>query len=279
MKVTISILIILFCLQVKSQDFRYINSPCKPDWYVWEQKKMSKKNLIDNYQHFSGLPYKTIDQILQVKDQFHFIDFDNDGINEIIYNGFSGSEGEIIVVFQDRSNSFIESQKFWGRICNILLDTLPGCILKVYDYTCCGGYVSHLETFVYDEINDLFDLIASTANNDETVKPVDFINPIQFTVLNTPYYLRFSPKIVTRLPNGHFDFDPIEGQNILGVYKSGDTGTAYAKSIDKEGREWWYVVMDKKPDKQPYLFYEANNKTTDYKVIGWMSCRFLKIKN
>jgi hypothetical protein len=67
--------------------------------------------------------------------------------------------------------------------------------------------------------------------------------------------------------------------HFLAIYSKGSTGTAIAKHIDQSGRLWWFVVMDhyKKPSRS--LFAPRNHNMISYKSTGWMSSRFLTVKN
>ena len=251
-------------------DYKY-----KMDWEKYETEKVSTELIESIFETIKGNPYPELKYFLQNIDDFHLVDIDGDNENEIVYNGFNGSEGEMILILNLSKSGYKITLKVFGRLVDISSNKTPS-EFTVLDYACCAGYVTHLETFQYKEKLETFEIVKSLAKIDETVFPKTQIEPIKFKIVNEKYNLRYSPEIVTGLKSGSFDFDPIENQNIVAVYGAGDTGKAIAESTDETGRVWWFVIMDNYPDKSKSIFYKGNNKFEKYNPVGWISSRFVE---
>ena len=275
MKKLILILTFLNCINSFGQNLPPFDYKYNMDWNTYETEKVSTELIESIFETIKGNPYTELKYFIQNIDKFHLIDIDGDNRNEIVYNGFNGSEGEMILIIESSASGYQISLKVFGRIVDISNNKKPSEFI-VLDYSCCGGYVTHLETFQYNSKLESFEIVKSLAKIDETVLPKTQIEPVKFKVLNEKYNLRFSPEIVTGLKSGSFDFDPIENQNIIAVYSTGDTGTAIAESIDETGRVWWFVIMDSYPDKSKSVFYKGNNKFDSYNPVGWISNRFVE---
>lgn len=271
------VLIILTNLAAYSQDFKYFGSNNKLDWNQFESDSIYNELLLSNYEQLKNNPYPEIEYIIKNKDKYHLVDLDNDNEEELIYNGWNGGEGEMVVIYKLNQGKYDEHQRFFGRIVDIKKTKFNRARLIVYDYACCAGYVDHIETFDFNPSTNKFEIEKSTAKIDETSMPSVWIDPVRFEIQNTPYNLRFSPEIITDLQKDSFDFNPIDGQNIIASYKFGDKGVAYAEATDSTGRVWWFVVMDSIPDEGESLFYDGNNEFEDYRPTGWISSRYLKI--
>jgi len=245
------------------------------DWNKYDTEKVSVELIESIFETIKGNPYTELKNFVRNIDKFHVLDIDGDKQKEIIYNGFNGSEGEMIVIIESSSSGYKISLKVFGRIVDISNNKNTAEFIFL-DYSCCGGYVDHLETYRYNAKIRTFELVKSLAKVDETVLPRNQIEPIKFKVVNERYNLRLSPEIVTGLTSGSFDFDPIENQNIIAVYSSGDTGTAIAESTDETGRVWWFVIMDSYPDKSKSVFYKGNNIFDNYNPVGWISSRYVE---
>jgi hypothetical protein len=277
MRTTITLICIMISLASFSQDLKYFDSKNKLDWSQFESVEVTIDLLESNFDFLKNNPYPELEYIIKNLDKFHLLDIDNDQVNELIYNGWNGGEGEMIVIYKLKDGYYKEHQRFFGRIKDIRKTEINLIRFIVYDYACCAGYVDNMETFDFNPISKQFDIVGSIAKIDETSLPSDWIEPIRFEIKNTPYNLRYSPEIITGLKNGEYDFSPINGQNITASYKAGDKGIAYAESTDSTGRVWWFVIMDSKPDSGESLYYDGNNKFDDYKPIGWISSRYVDI--
>ena len=241
----------------------------------WEKGTVSIEVLQSIFKVIEGKPYPDFESIKEHKNEFHFLDIDGDGKPEIIYDGWDGSEGDMVTILKKKDNQYIEIQNFHGRIVDIKRNQDKLKIITC-DFSCCDEYIDYMESFDYNKTSQKFEISESLPLLSLTELPNKFMTPIKFVIKNTPYKLRFSPKIITGLKGNEMPYDPINGENIIAVYKSGDTGTAYAESKDNTGRIWWFVIMDKKPESSESLFREGKNNFKNYKPIGWLSSRFVE---
>ncbi|MDO5968457.1 hypothetical protein Q4Q35_01425 [Flavivirga aquimarina] len=277
MKATLYIISLVISTSCFGQDFKYFDFKSKFDWSQIETDKVTTNLLESNYDFLKGNPYPELEYILENMDKYHLFDINNDNINELIFNGWNGGEGEMVVIYKLIGEHYEENQNFFGRIVDIIQTEPNQTKLMIYDYACCGGYVDNIETFNYNSKKQQFEIVNSVAKIDLTTIPTDLIKPIKFEIRNTPYNLRYLPEIAAGPKDGEYDFNAIQGQNIAAIYKTGDTGTVYAESKDSTGRVWWFVVMDSKPDSGETLYYDGNNHIEDYKPIGWLSSRYVEI--
>ncbi|MDD2983014.1 MAG: hypothetical protein PHQ74_06470 [Crocinitomicaceae bacterium] len=278
MKILIPLIFVLIELSCFSQDFNYFDFEKRFDWSPYEH--VSAEILKSNFKLLKEKPYPELKHLLDNKDKFHLVDIDNDQINEVIYNGWNGGEGEMVVIFKLSKNQLVEVQNFYGRILAKRKNEMNQTQLLVLDYSCCAGYVDHLQTFDFNLQTGQFEIVKAIVKLTDTEIPKERIESKRFEVLNTPYYLRHSPEFVSGISDIDFEFKPLVGQNIgqniAAIYQKGDQGTVYSETTDSTGRVWWFVVMDSKPDFKNMLFYDGNNEFDDYQPIGWMSSKFLK---
>lgn len=275
MKILIQIIFVLIELSSFSQDFNHFDYNKRLDWAPFENEKVTVDFLKNNF------PDSVIDEyfkefIIKHPELFHFFDIDSDQVDELIYNGWNGGEGEMVTIYKQSGNRFIENQNFLGRIVEIKITPSRFPQMIVYDYSCCAGIVDHLQTFDFNDSTGQFEIVKAIVKIVNTEIPKEWIEPKRFEILNSPYYLRYSPEIVSGISDIDYEFKPLIGQNIAALYKKGDQGTVYSETKDSTGRIWWFVVMDSKPDDENMLFYEGNNEFDNYQPIGWMSSKFLK---
>jgi hypothetical protein len=86
-----------------------------------------------------------------------------------------------------------------------------------------------------------------------------------FVVDTQEYNLRTKPII-----DGYsFAEEYYSNMTSFAVFGAGDKGIAFASTTDREGREWWLVVMDSQARK-------VRNGIGRRYLIGWMSSRYLR---
>lgn len=268
------LLILLISLNSFSQDFSYFDFEKTFDWSPYEH--VSTDILKSNFKVLKEKPHSELIDLLEKKDKFHFIDIDNDQVNEIVYNGWNGGEGEMVVVYKLIKNQLVEVQKFYGRILSIRINEMNQTRFIVYDYSCCAGYVDHLQTFDFNSKTKLFEIKSAIAKINQTDIPDTWLEPFRFEIQKTPYNLRYSPEILkVQIRDSPFS-DPIKGENIAAIYQAGDKGTVYAESTDSSGRVWWFVVMDAMPKSGEVVYYDGNNEFKNYQPVGWISSKYVE---
>lgn len=266
------IIIVFFKIELFSQDFDLIDFKKSYNWKKFEIMKLNDSILKSNFptlkeNHY--FDYHDVNSILEYRNSFHIVDFNDDKIFELVYNGWSGSEGEIISIYRLENNRIKLEQELAGRIVDIRKDTNNQSKIIVLDYACCAGYVEHLEEFVYNQITRKFEIINDYALMNLIKIPKLNINQKKFKVVKSKCNLRFSPKILKNLQDTSW-FEPIDKQNIIAIFKYGDCGTAYSELKDSKGNIWWFVVMEYNPEGKNSILHGGNNDNDNFKPIGWV---------
>jgi len=198
---------------------------------------------------------------------FHFLDFDNDGLLDFLYEGYAGAENKSVILFHQKSKRQFKK----------IFETLG----VPYAFTRIGIFGSdfELQTLVPDGAFDgegfikktyllspeSSKLIESITFHYETFFPKGLTIKKRFKIVNSKYYLRISPEI----KNEEKASDVLFG-NVVAEYGEGSEGYAFASKEDHTGRIWWYVAIEgNKSTKSIY-----SNKEGYY--LGWMSSRYLE---
>lgn len=215
----------------------------------------------------------------QQLNSFHQIDFNADGLNDIIFEGFFGGEGEALVFFINEGDSYQKSQEIKGRIERIEKSSNNGFLsFTIHDYHCCAGFVDHILTLDIVRQGSSYDFIF---HNDfaymyDTEQPTKFMLEIPFITVNPEYKLRAQPVINESYDN--LPEDEIIDGNTAAIYPEGSRGYAIAEQTDETGRVWWFVIMENNIEPLKSNLYTGNNKL-NFRSLGWMSSRFVKKLN
>ncbi len=281
MKIIITILIIFSAFRSFSQN--YIEKIDNFD--VWGgQLKYDYKLLsrFDKYCRSNGLlsgPFSMIDN--RGDNSWNYtraVDINNDGLQDVIYNGPSGGEPNIVYFFIQTNSGFEQVFDVMQQIKKVAWD--GGLLSKVYtsDHGCCAAFhlINSIFDVKYNGQTPIFIKIFQTIEvNNELTKPKNYFpKPIEFKVNNEGYKLRLTPLI-----NDTTEYHWLEiTGNTIATLKHGTKGTALASQADDTGRVWWYVAIDLDENVQNCIL-----PNTDYfptKVIGWISSRYVtKIEN
>ena len=105
----------------------------KMDWNKYETEKVSKELIESIFETIKNNPYPELKYFLQNIDKFHLLDIDGDNENEIVYNGFNGSEGEMILILESSANGYQISLKVFGRIVDISTNKKPFLTTRAYE--------------------------------------------------------------------------------------------------------------------------------------------------
>ena len=269
------ILCCLCCYNLSAQNLELFDSSKKFNWEQVDSAPLDTPTLKSIFPVVVNKPFHDLKTLINAIDLFHFIDLNKDGVNEIIYNGWTGGEGEMIHVLWENNQKFELKQTILGRIVE-LNPSSSKAKMTVLDYACCAGYIDHL---TYFELNGLvFQITEDYAIPLYKLKDLNLIDPVQFEVQRDPYNFRLYIEIQQNLDPSDYPFDLIQNQNIAAIFSTGDTGTALAEKTDETGRIWWLVVMNNAPKHPRTIFYRGNNGYEQYMPIGWMSSRYLKAK-
>lgn len=242
-------------------------------WHLYETKAFQSGQLNNGHFYFEDeIPPFLLDD----PKAWHFVQLDDDQEDELIYNQYIGYESIVFVIFDKRHGQYHLNNQLFGTISNI---TRMGSkwTFELYDYGCCASYIDHFTLVELQNGSDLKKLIIteSLAFVNYSKVPEFIPAPWNFEVTLEKYNMRIEPKIEEIIGVDDYQWEPIEGQNISAQFSKGDKGIAYASNIDLDGKDWWLVAMEK-PATLPYLHYEGNNDFANFKLLGWMSAKYLK---
>lgn len=258
-----------------------------------QQNLFSSKINWGNYEKDFSLEYKK-EEIKKIKDDlleylegseileenllnFHFVDYDLNGIIDIVYSGNAGTETKRTLIFELGENNFY-SKTFdrFGELINISYENiLTPYTLTLREDPCCGGNLVVYEK--YCPVNQGGKLELQASSKYCAIVGTDFpatftIEPILFEVKNELYYLRLTPIIDNESINESIN---IKG-NIIAEYGLGAKGYAVSEKQDETGRVWWFVIMVNNNKPLKTMLDTGSNNENEYYSLGWMSSRYLQ---
>lgn len=210
-------------------------------------------------------------------DMLNVVDFDCDGVSDLIYDGFVGAESNRVIFKKGNSDgTYSDIIGLWGRLIEISdFDGFSPLSFTIYNYACCAGVINHVEYYtpIWKDSNFDYELQQKFAMYYSIDIPqTRFDKPIGFKTNNEKYYLRLNPFI-----NDTIRLDHDEEGNKFAEYPKGSEGIAIAEQVDKTGRVWWFVMM--KNNIKPNWSLHVNGDNSDAKsyYLGWVSSRFLTL--
>jgi hypothetical protein len=216
--------------------------------------------------------------------RLHFLDINNDGRDDIFFDGASGGEANMIQIFVDVNGSYKEVFKDMQGVAKIDWDDKKMAKLYILDWGCCDDFAEFEKIYDVSFTNDnipQFKLVYQAASVYNAPQPANvFDKPFAFEVVNENYNLRAEP-VLDDTSVQHWNVTPEEEENnkgkgnIIAKLPAGTKGMAVGKKVDNAGREWWYVEIDEDAALRNNAMYENENKLPA-KTIGWISSRFVK---
>jgi uncharacterized protein YecT (DUF1311 family) len=293
MKKIILLTIILFTTNMVIKNYcaaqwKDFNFPVITENYVWgllnAEENQEALNFIKNnkekyFNYFNQLSKEKVDEVDQTENgllaAIHFLDLNKDGNKELIFNGFSGEEGNKTEIFQKIEGNY---EKVFSTRQNIIdfKITDSATYLYILDKGCCAEYSFIQKIFKIKAIDNKLNCaqIYQSQLLSSTQKPNTLLgNSFQFTNLTEKANLRFAPKIDDTTLQ---DYDKMEAYeatgNIIAQPKFYAKGKAFAQYKDKVGTEWLYVEMNAntKFNLNKLNDREGENKKFPTNIIGWI---------
>jgi len=248
------------------------------DWAeIEKQNQVLKSNFIKNLPDELE-PRRECGALLDLENDLHIIDFNGDGLDDIIFNGYLCGEAEYIIIYINTDKAFTKIFTETQQIHKIEIKNGKVYQLYIRDGGCCCEYIGINKIFSVD-YSAAMPKISSISrmqyinNSVEKYPNYYFDKPIKFEVLNDKYNIRFSPMIDDAMEVGYCGME-VKG-NSLGKLKLGSIGYALAESIDSTGRVWWFVAIEPTSEIYESIYYDDAISPDTYK-LGWISSRFVK---
>lgn len=226
------------------------------------------------WEHYEWLDTESYSEIANksIKDCFSFLELNQDGIPDIIFQGWSGGEGDWVRIHFSEKGSYRKPTDLRQYMKNI--EVLDGKIkhLTIVNYGCCAEYVEEEIRYSFDDRQNHWAEIHRARIGALADKYEILDTPIPFTVENDVYKLRGEPLIDD---TSTFNYDHYKKGNTVAIFPKGSIGIAWAIDNSDPEREWWYVEMEPIAKQLKFdMFYFDD--PTGVRRFGWMSSRFLK---
>lgn len=241
----------------------------------WIDKETDKARFVKNV--FSQGFFEGFNLDDDYYKDFYVIDFDVDGIIDLLFYGYAGSESKQIILFQNDGSKFTSVFDAMGSLYYVSNNNgFEPLEFAVHHYGCCGDIIDVIEIYKPIQHSNTFNYYLSNkiALINGTKLPKDkFVAPVAFETINPTYILRSEPKINNE--TGTYP-EPIELLgNQVAVYPPKSNGTAYAYEIDETGRKWYFVIMKNNIKPIQSIFHKGYNNKTPYCSFGWISSRYI----
>jgi hypothetical protein len=246
------------------------------DWSSYElELDQDDKNtfhlwLRDHFEYFSKNRYDYY--YGDFRKGLHYTDLNGDDMPDVIINGWTGGEGDMLGFYINTGHSFEEWFVLYQHPLEIVINDGTLEKVAVHNPGCCA---EHIETFEFYDIpafpmepllEKQINLAISTEIEGES------INPVRFRISMDEYSLRSSPEI------SEDEVDEIWGPEAVGnriaILIKGQSGNAYKKATDNTGRVWWLTETDAIALKEGSIFYQEGPKQH---FCGWISSRFVEV--
>lgn len=221
--------------------------------------------------------YRESRSLTELDSCLHVFDFNNDGLDDIIFDGWSGGEPRLIEIFINTGQTFEKIFTDYQGIKKLTFEKNRVTKLYIDDWGCCCDYTDRNKIYEVDYSSKIPSLriVSQLQYINNTVFPESYFNkPVKFEVINNNYNIRLSPVIDDTTHNGYCG--ELRNGNYTGKLKSGDTGYALAEKKDATGRTWWYVAINPNEKILESLYFDAQDEPKSYK-LGWISSRYVKI--
>jgi hypothetical protein len=197
---------------------------------------------------------------------FHFIDFDNNGRLDLIFNGKIHNVFHVFI-FYKKSDGYLVAIGEKGSIVQTNLPNEDNSFnFSIWKEGCCGDYINSFTQYVCVSSNNTS--YFNTANKSlvyrRTVLPsVRIAKPVSFKVINVAN-LRTEPILDNEKQIG--GKHSWKG-NSVGQYAPNATGVIYAESRDSKNEFWYFVRMNNETG-----IYIHSNRFTSEEYEGAENC-------
>ena len=252
----------------------------KPVYFEWP--KFDEEDTVPEYRQFN--PYSV-----------HFIDYNNDGHEDIIYQEFiSMNLGTEVKLFTNKNGHYFEEGYYYGSIVEVGRDVEGQVWFKLHQYPCCDGYVHQLKEYVPSkkdgkfafDLKQTITILQSTMASINTIPGQYYPDSLQKKMELTedavvyyrdrrPVYQKF--EVPEELKKTFKFFHP------FAVFPKGAKGVVLAQDMDKSENAdtLWLVRFDlgSTPQSAIKMIYWQNWEKNNDKTIffGWIERKACQI--
>ena len=158
-------------------------------WEKWEaehdslyKKTEFDKIVSDKPVYFEWPNFDEEDTVIDYRQfnpgSVHFIDYSNDGLEDIIYQEFIAmTYGTEVKLFTNQNGQYFEEGHYFGAIVEMGKDAEGLAWFKLHQYPCCDGYVHQLKEYVSSQKDGkfIFDLKQTTTILQSTMASINTI--------------------------------------------------------------------------------------------------------
>lgn len=185
--------------QSKEIDIQFLQKFSWSDYVILNQD-MIKNDLLSQTNAFNGFLEHGLYTKEALLEDLHVLDLNKDNKLDVVFDGWSGGEPRMIVMYLNTSDGFKEIFKDYQKIQR--LDFEGKKLKKVFidEHGCCGDPFVILKTYrvSYETDNPTFVKTMESRYFDDCnsqLPSYSFDEPIKFQIGNEKYNFRFSPII------------------------------------------------------------------------------------
>jgi len=204
----------------------------------------------------------------------HVADINNDGLDDIIFEGRDTAEGGLLQIFINTGGQYVQVFENRQGVAGIEWKEKKINTLVVDDWGCCAAYLNFEKTFAVSFTKQnmpVFTLVNQTAAVFDGAAPDSlFTKPFAFAVTQKNCCIRTRPVVDSTGFGPWQTSDSMRGTgNITGWLPAGTRGNVVGKKAGSTGIEWWYVEVDEKYPVAHSAYYDNDNKFPA-KKRGWV---------
>jgi hypothetical protein len=273
----IIVLLILNCLAVFSQPELLFPLKNEFSWKDVEKTNDALKNTFVNHLPKELEYYKQVeDSRTKILKSLHVIDFNNDGLDDLVFDGWGGGEPDKISIFLNNGKSFVHLFTDLQGIHKLVTDHRKVVKLYIQDWGCCCEVITTNKIYNVNYSSGIpkFELQSQMQFMNQGELPVSYFDrPIKFSILNNDYNIRLAP-LIDDTTEVYYCGLPRKG-NGLGKLSAGTIGYGLSQKTDSTGRVWWFVAITPETVIKESMFHDSKDEPRDYK-LGWISSRYIK---
>ena len=266
---------------VFSQQGFFVRSSNIEKWYIESDssKLANEIKKVLNLPEFSAVTRGGKVSVEELLPSFHFIDFDNNGTYDLLFNGKIFNVFHVFV-FYGKGDGYLVSIGEKGSVINANLPNEDyGLSLSIWKEGCCGDLINSFTQYVCISTNNTsyFNVAEKSLLFRRTVLPSARIaKPVSFKIVGA-VNVRTDPFVD--------DEKQIAGKNSwkgnsLGLYPPNATGTIYAETKDSKNEFWYFVRMNNEAGVSIHSNrFQAEDESENadvFPIYGWIHSKDVK---